>query len=177
MVVYTLEQRACDRLTEHADFGKKKIIFAGKAHFDLGRYVNKQSCHIWGTEKPHTYIEKPTHPKWVTIWCGFWFRSIIGPFFLRKWTRRGRYSQWRSLSGHVGQICVHKNWREGYWQHLVSIGRRYVPRSRSDTRCFASWFWRSHYQPQSCCPLARNNWGFKGQFSWSHWWNTAAHNR
>ena len=45
MIVYTLEHRfakwACDRLTEDADFDKKKIIFSDEAHFDLGRYVNK----------------------------------------------------------------------------------------------------------------------------------------
>ena len=50
---------ACDRLTEEADFGKK-IIFSYEAQFDLGGYVNKQNCRIWGTEKPHAYIEKPT---------------------------------------------------------------------------------------------------------------------
>ena len=51
--MYTLEQRfakwACDRLTEDADFGKKKIVFSDEAHFDLDRYVNKQNCRIWGT--------------------------------------------------------------------------------------------------------------------------------
>ena len=57
--------------------------------------------------------------------------------FLRKWARWGRYSQWRSLSGHVERIFVHKNWWEGYWQHLVSTGQRYVLHSRSYTRCFA----------------------------------------
>ena len=35
---------------------------------------------------------------------------------------------------------VHKNWRAGYWQHLVSIGRRYMPHSRSYTWCFAPCF-------------------------------------
>ena len=60
---------------------KKKIIFSGEAHFDLGGYVNKQNCRIWGTKNPHAYIEKPTHPKRVTVWCIFWFRGIIGPFF------------------------------------------------------------------------------------------------
>ena len=69
--------------------------------------------------------------------------------FLQKWARRGRYSQWRSLSGHFERIFVHKNWRAGYWQQLVSTGRRYVIHSRSYTRCFATCFWRSHYQPQS----------------------------
>ena len=61
------------------DFGKN-IIFSDEAHFDLGRYVNKQDCRICGTENPHAYIEKPTHPKQVTIWCGFWSSGIIGPF-------------------------------------------------------------------------------------------------
>ena len=58
-----LENIATDRLTEDADFGKKKIIFSDEAHFDLGGYVNKQNCRIWGTENPHAYIEKPMHLK------------------------------------------------------------------------------------------------------------------
>ena len=85
MVVYTLEQRFAkwtyDRLTEDADFGKKKIIFSDETHFDLGGYVNKQNCRIWDTENPHAYIEKPTLTKRVTVWWGFWSRGIIGPFF------------------------------------------------------------------------------------------------
>ena len=59
----------------------KKIIFSDEAHFDLGRYVNQQNCRIWGTENGYAYIEKTTHPKRVTVWCGFWSRGIIGPFF------------------------------------------------------------------------------------------------
>ena len=60
--------------------------------------------------------------------------------FLRKWARRGRYSQWWSLSGHIERIFVHKNWRGGYWQHLVSTQRRYVSHSRSYIRCFGLCF-------------------------------------
>ena len=30
---------ACGRLTEDADFDKKKKIFSDEAHFDLGEYV------------------------------------------------------------------------------------------------------------------------------------------
>ena len=59
----------------------KKNIFSDEAHFDLGEYVNKQNYQIWVAENPHAYIEKPTHPKRVTIWCGFCSRGIIGPFF------------------------------------------------------------------------------------------------
>ena len=62
-------------------FWQKKIIISYEAHFDLGGYVNKQNCRIWGTENSHAYIEKPTHSKRVTVWCRFWSRGIIGPFF------------------------------------------------------------------------------------------------
>ena len=50
--------RLSGRITEDADFGKK-IIFSYEAHFDLGGYVNKQNCHICGTENRHAYIENP----------------------------------------------------------------------------------------------------------------------
>ena len=53
---------ACDQLTEDADFGKKKIIFSGEVHFDLGGYVSKQKCRIWGTENRHEYIDKADAP-------------------------------------------------------------------------------------------------------------------
>ena len=32
---------------------KKKIIFSDEAHFDLGGYINKQNCRVWGKENPH----------------------------------------------------------------------------------------------------------------------------
>ena len=71
----------CDR-SRDAVFGKKKkIIFSDEAHFDLGGYVNKQNYRVWGIENPHAYIAKTTHPKRVTVWCGFWSRAIIVPFF------------------------------------------------------------------------------------------------
>ena len=49
----------------------KKIIFSNEANFDLGGCVNKQNCRIGGIENPHACIEKPTHSKRVTVWCGF----------------------------------------------------------------------------------------------------------
>ena len=94
MVVYTI------RLTEDADFG---IIFSYKAHFDIGGNVNKQNYRICSTENPHAYIENSTHPKRVSVWCGFWTRGIIGPFFFE------------NEQGHVERIFIHKNLRKGYW--------------------------------------------------------------
>ena len=61
-----------------------KKIFLDEAQLDLDGYVNKQNCRIWGTENPHAYIEKMTHPKRVTVCCGFRSRGIIGPFFFEQ---------------------------------------------------------------------------------------------
>ena len=70
MVVYTLEQRwetgpAID--LQKMTILAKKIIFSDEGYFDLGGYVNKQNCCIWGTENPFVNIEKPAHPKRVTV--------------------------------------------------------------------------------------------------------------
>ena len=66
-------------------YPKKMNYFRGfysvLAHFDLGGYVKNKNCRIWGIEIPQASIEKSTHPKRVTVWCGFGSRGIIGPFF------------------------------------------------------------------------------------------------
>ena len=41
--------------------------------------VCKKASHL-AQRKPHAYIEKPTHPKRITVWCGFWSRGIIRSF-------------------------------------------------------------------------------------------------
>ena len=131
MCVYTLEQRW--EAEKMPILAKKKIIFSDKAHFDLGVYVNKQNCRIWDTENPHAYIEKLSCPKQVTVWCGFWSRSIIGPFFFenkqgeavtvngdryramlnkflfKKIEEKDITWQGYKMSKHVEQIFVHKN--------------------------------------------------------------------
>ena len=94
-------------------FGQKKIIFSVEANFDLSGYVNKQNCCIWGTENSHAYIEKSTQCL-VRILVQ---RHNLGTF-LRKWARRGRYSQWRSLTEHVEGFFVHKKVEE---ENIVNI--------------------------------------------------------
>ena len=43
--------------------------------------LTMENCRVWGAENPHAYIGKPTQPKRVIVWWGFWSRGIIGPFF------------------------------------------------------------------------------------------------
>ena len=98
----------------------KKSIFSDEAHFDLGRYVDKQNCRIWGTENPNAYIEKPTHPKRVTVWCGFWPRGIIRPFFFEN--EQGEAvtingDRYRAL---LNEFLFTKIKEErGYWEYLI----------------------------------------------------------
>ena len=187
MVVYTLE------LLRQIDLQKMQIL-AKKNH--LFRWSLFWSS-FW--KLSHLGHRKPPRKNWKAD-APKTSHSLMRILVQRNnWTifsSKMSYSQWRSLSGHVEWIFVHINWRGVYWQHTVSTGRRYVPHSQSYTRWFASCFWRSHYQPQSWCRFdtvvllfvgcrqrqvlrrqARGNWRLKGQYSWSHWWNTTAHNR
>ena len=73
-----------------------------------------------------------------SMFCALFLKNALSAVemmsFGHQRARRGRYSRWRSLLGHVERIFVHKNERGGYWQYLVSTGRFYVPHSRSYTR-------------------------------------------
>ena len=53
----------CENPDKLSDLKNK---FSDEAHFELSGYAN--NFHIWGTEHPHAYIEKRTHPKRVTVW-------------------------------------------------------------------------------------------------------------
>ena len=132
------------------------IIFSDEDDFDLGGCVNKQKCQLshLGHRKPARMHWKANAHKMSHCLVRISVQRHNWAIFLRKWARRGHYSRFRSLSGHAERIFVHKNWKGGYWQHLVSTGRRYVPHSRSYIRCFAPCFWRYYYQPQSWCRLA-----------------------
>lgn len=71
---------ALEHLAADPDFGKK-IIFSDEAHFWLSGFVNKQNYRIWSDENPREIHQVPLHSEKVTVWCGFWFGGIIGPYF------------------------------------------------------------------------------------------------
>ena len=147
MVMYTLEQRwevGLRSTYRSCRFWQKKIIFSDEAHFDLGACVNKQNCRFWGTENPHAYIEEPTHSKRVTVWCG----GITGPFFFAN-----KQGEDVTVNGDRYRPC----WTNFYSQKLkrrILATFGFNTHSLSYIRCFTPCFWRSHYQPQSWCPLA-----------------------
>ena len=158
MVVYTLAQRW--EILPKIDL-QKMLILAKKNHlFRWSSFLSRRECkqaklsHL-GHGKSAGILWKPDAHKTSNYLVRISVQRHNWAIFLRKWAGIGhRYSQWRLLSSQFERIFVHKNWRGGYWQHLVATGRRYVPHSRSYTRWFASCFWGLHYQPQIWCRLA-----------------------
>ena len=74
-IEWVLEQQALD-----GNFSNK-ICFSDEAHFTLGGYVNKQNCHVWGSENPQVIEKMPLHLEKVTVWCALWSEGVIGPYF------------------------------------------------------------------------------------------------
>ena len=151
---------AFDRLIEDADFGKKKNHLLRWSSFWSWRVCKQAKLSHLGHRKSARIHWKADTLKTNLCLVRILVQRYNWAIFLRKWARRSQYSQWRSLSGHVERIFVHKELRGGYWQHLVWTGRRYVPHRRSYTRCFAPCFLRLHYQPQRWCRLVTSKLGF-----------------
>lgn len=66
--------------TQNNDF-YRQMIMSDEAHFDMNGFVNKQNCRIWALENPRVIHQRPLHPRRVTVWCGVWYRGVIGPYF------------------------------------------------------------------------------------------------
>ena len=146
MVVYTLEQRGEGGLRSTCRICPfwEKIIFSDEAHFDLGVYVNKQNCRIWGTENLHWKADAPKtnhclvrilvqrHNLSVTV-NGDRYRAMLKEFLFTKIEEQG-----------IGHI----------WFQQPAL------RSTQPKLCSMFWalfFWRSHYQPHSWCRLATSD--------------------
>ena len=59
---------------------KKNHLFIWSSFWSWRVCQQAKLSHL-GHRNQHAYIEKPTHPKRVTVWCGFSSRGIIRPFF------------------------------------------------------------------------------------------------
>ena len=115
---------------------RMKIIFSDEAHFHLGGYVNSQNCRLWGTKKTRTHSFKSRHTQNESL-----FVADFGPEsqlcnFSSKMSKEMSL-QSMAIVFVVEWIFVHKNCRGGYWQHLVSTGRRYVPHATVDVLSLA----------------------------------------
>ena len=103
---------------------KKKIIQAKLLHL--------------GHRKPARIHCKADTPKMSNCLVRILFQRHNWAISLRKRARRGRYSQWQLLSGHDERIFVHKHWRGGYWQYLVSTGQLdYYLLGAAKNKCYA----------------------------------------
>ena len=144
---------------------KKEILFSDEAHFDLGGYVNKQNCRIWGTESPYAYIEKSTHSKRVAVWGRFWSRRLIGPFQSMAivigpcWTNICSQKLKRMILATFG--CNRTALRATQPKLHSIVGAQFLISSELWFDAIGLLF--------VGCRQARDNWGFKGQYSWSHW--------
>ena len=105
MVVYTIEERfakwACDRLTEDADFGKKKSHLFRWNSFWSWRVCKQAKLSHLGHRKPARIFWKADTLKTSYCLVRILDQRHNCAIFLRKWARRSRYSQWRPLSSHV----------------------------------------------------------------------------
>ena len=123
----------CGRLIGDADFGKKKSSFQIKLIL------------IWGTENPHAYFKKPTHPKRVTVWCGFWFRGIIGPFFFENEQGEAVIVNGDCYRAMLNEFVFTKIEEEEIGNNRTTLGST-QPKLHS---MFCSMLLKMHYQPQS----------------------------
>ena len=80
-----LEQKSLD-----SDFANK-ILWSDEAHFSLDCSVYTRNCYIWAPVNPHAFVTKSTHPKRLTVWCGFTASFIIGPFFFETTVNQESY--------------------------------------------------------------------------------------
>ena len=110
-----VDKWACDRLREAAEFGKKKNHLSRWSSFWSWRVCKQANLSHLGHRKSARIHWKADTPKTSNCLVRILVQRHNWVIFLRKWVRRGRYSHWRSLPGHVERIFVHKNLRGNIW--------------------------------------------------------------
>ena len=188
----TLGNIVTDRLTEDADFGKKNYLFRRSSFWSWRLCKQAKLSHLWH--------KKPARIHWkrVSVWCSFWSRGIIGPFFFEN--EQGKAvtvngDNYRTMLNeflftnieeeNIGNIWFQQDGATCHTAEATLDVLRPVFEDRIISRS-ADVVW-----PPRSCDLtpsdyylwgafkdkSYDNWSFKGQYSWSHWWNAAAHNR
>ena len=157
----------CGRLTEDADFDKKNHLFRWNSFWSWRVCKQAKLLHL-DIENSHTYIDNPAFPKWVTVWCEFWFRGIIEPFFFEN--EQGSLQSMAIVIGPCWtNFCSQKLER----RILATFGVSWMALRATQPKLHSMFCALYLWVPSNIS----DNWRFKRQYSWSHWWNTAAHNR
>ena len=108
----------CDPLTEDDDFGKKNHLFRWSSFWSWRVCKQAKLSHL-GHRNPARIYWKAAAPKTSYCLVRILVQRHNWAIFLRKWARRGCYSQWRSLSGHVVLFLKHfPKRKKGIWRTL-----------------------------------------------------------
>ena len=114
------------RVTVWYEFWSTSIIGPFFSENQQGKAVTVNGDHYLGHRKPKRIHWNVVVPKTGHSLVRILVQRYNCAIFLRKWARRGRYSQWRSLSGHIEQferriLVASDNWRfkgQYSWSHL-----------------------------------------------------------
>ena len=112
MIVYTFDQRW--EILRQIDLQKMPILAKKKNHlFRWSSFWSRRVCkqaklsHL-GHIKPARIHWKAVQPTTSHCLVRILVQRHNWVIFLRKWARRGRYSQWRSLSVHIDEFLFTK---------------------------------------------------------------------
>ena len=117
--------------------------------FHILGYVNKQNCHIWGSENPQVIEERPLHPEKITVWYALWSEDVIVNYFFENDNGTTCHLQFGALWSYDHRLFFAWYWRIRLGECLVSTRRCHMPHNWSEywliatdiswLRNFSSW--------------------------------------
>jgi hypothetical protein len=76
------------------------LHFCDKATFHVLRTINRHSCHIWGSENSHDFIEHEYDSLRVNVWCDMIKNKVISPLLFWR-----PCSDWWHFPGYDWKHC------------------------------------------------------------------------
>ena len=67
----------------------EKVQFSDEVTFHVRCAVNRRNVRIWGSEKPHAYMEHQRDSPKVNVFCAISSQKVYGPFFFAEETVTG----------------------------------------------------------------------------------------